>query len=63
MGHKIILTAEPDFAFIYIDAKVIDLVDESGDIKKAVHFTALGVNLECKKELLLSASFFGSESL
>jgi hypothetical protein len=42
---------------------VIDLTDESGSIKKAVHFTALGVNLECKKELLLSASFFGSESL
>ena len=54
---------EPDWAFIYIDAKVIDLVDESGSIKKAVHFTALGVNLECKKELLLSVSFFGSESL
>jgi len=42
---------------------VIDLVDESGTIKKAVHFTALGVNLECKKELLLSTSFFGCESL
>lgn len=54
---------ESDFAFIYIDAKVIDLVDDSGAIKKAVHFTALGVNLECKKELLLSVSFFGSESL
>ena len=48
---------ESDFAFIYIDAKVIDLVDDSGAIKKAVHFTALGVNLECKKELLLSVSF------
>ena len=54
---------ESDWAFIYVDAKVIDLVDEGGSIKKAVHFTALGVNLECKKELLLSASFFGSESL
>ncbi len=54
---------ESDWAFIYVDAKVIDLVDDSGAIKKAVHFTALGVNLECKKELLLSVSFFGSESL
>jgi transposase-like protein len=54
---------ESDWAFIYVDAKVIDLVDDSGAIKKAVHFTALGVNLECKKELLLSTSFFGSESL
>jgi putative transposase len=54
---------DADFAFIYIDAKVIDLVDESGAIKKAVHFTVLGVNMECKKELLLSVSFFGSESL
>ena len=54
---------EPDWAFIYVDAKVIDLADEGGAIKKAVHFTALGVNMECKKELLLSASFFGSESL
>lgn len=41
---------ESDWAFIYVDAKVIDLVDDSGAIKKAVHFTALGVNLECKKE-------------
>ena len=54
---------ESDWAFIYVDAKVIDLVDDSGAIKKAVHFTALGINLECKKELLLSTSFFGSESL
>mgnify|MGYP003418598581 FL=1 len=54
---------DADFAFIYIDAKVIDLVDESGAIKKAVHFTVLGVNMECRKELLLSISFFGSESL
>ncbi len=37
---------EPDWAFIYVDAKVIDLVDDSGAIKKAVHFTALGVNLK-----------------
>jgi putative transposase len=54
---------DADLAFLYIDAKVIDLADEGGAIKKAVHFTALGVNMECKKELLLSISFFGSESL
>jgi transposase-like protein len=55
---------EPDWAFIYIDAKVTDLMDEEGgSIKKAVHFTVIGVNLECKKELLLSITFFGSESL
>lgn len=55
---------EPDWSFIYCDAKVTDLMDEeSGSIKKAVHFTVIGVNLECKKELLLSTTFFGSESL
>lgn len=54
---------EPDWPFIYIDAKVTDLGDESGVIKKAIHFTAIGVNLSCKKELLLSQTFFGSESL
>ena len=54
---------EPDWAFIYCDAKVIDMVDEGGHVKKGVNFTVIGVNMECKKELLLSISFFGSESL
>ena len=49
---------ECDYAFIYIDAKVIDINDESGQIKKAVHFTAIGVNLEMRKELLLSQIFY-----
>jgi putative transposase len=52
-----------DFAFVYCDAKVIDMVDESGHVKKGMKFTVIGVNMECKKELLLSISFFGSESL
>lgn len=54
---------DSDFAFIYIDAKVIDLAEDTGAIKKAVHFTVLGVNMRCKKEILLSTVFFGSESL
>ena len=54
---------ESDYAFVYIDAKVIDILDETGHIKKAVHFLALGVNMEMKKEILLSESFFGNESL
>lgn len=54
---------ESDYAFVYMDAKVIDLLDETGHIKKAVHFLALGVNMEMKKEILLSESFFGNESL
>ncbi len=54
---------ESDYAFIYIDAKVIDITDETGHVKKAVHFLALGVNMEMKKEILFSESFFGNESL
>lgn len=54
---------EADWAFVYCDAKVIDMNDDGGAIKRAVHFTVIGVNLECRKELLLSISFFGSESL
>jgi len=52
-----------DWAFVYVDAKVIDMVEESGAIKKAMHFTVVGVDMNCKKELLLSCVFFGSESL
>lgn len=52
-----------DWAFVYVDAKVIDMVEEAGGIKKAMHFTVIGVDMSCKKELLLSAVFFGSESL
>lgn len=52
-----------DWAFIYVDAKVIDMVEEAGTIKKAMHFTVVGVDMNCKKELLLSVVFFGSESL
>jgi transposase-like protein len=54
---------ESDYVFIYIDAKVIDVTDETGHVKKAVHFLALGVNMEMKKEILLSESFFGNECL
>ena len=39
------------------------MAEEGGAIKKAVHFTVIGVDMNCKKELLLSAVFFGSESL
>jgi transposase-like protein len=39
------------------------MVEEAGVIKKAVHFTVVGVDMNCKKELLLSIVFFGSESL
>ena len=52
-----------DWAFVYVDAKVIDMVEEAGSIKKAVHFTVVGIDMNCKKELLLSITFFGSESL
>lgn len=54
---------ESDWAFVYVDAKVIDMAEDSGSIKKAVHFTVVGVDMNCKKELLLSINFFGSESL
>ena len=52
-----------DWAFVYVDAKVIDMAEEAGAIKKAMHFTVVGVDMDCKKELLLSIVFFGSESL
>jgi transposase-like protein len=39
------------------------MADEARHIKCAVHFVAIGVTMECKKELLLSESFFGHESL
>lgn len=54
---------DSDFAFIYIDAKAIDMAEDTGSIRKAVHFTVLGVNMNCKKEVLLNTSFFGSENL
>lgn len=54
---------DSDWFFIYVDAKVIDMADDTGHIKKAVHFLALGVNTQMKKEILSSETFFGNESL
>lgn len=54
---------DSDWLFVYIDAKVIDMADDSGHIKKAMQYTAIGINMECKKEMLLSTSFFGNESI
>lgn len=54
---------DSDWLFLYADAKVIDMADESSSIKKAINFTVVGINMDGKKEMLLSTSFFGNENI
>jgi transposase-like protein len=53
----------PDWFCLYIDAKVVHLKDEAGQIKKAVHFLAIGVSTSGHKEPLAAAAFWGNEVL
>lgn len=52
-----------DWLFIFIDAKEIEVKDKDGKVKKGVIFTAVGVNMNGKKEILLSMLFYGDENL
>lgn len=52
----------PDWHFIYIDAKVIDMINENKKMDKAVVFTVVGISNECKKEILSIQLFWGNES-
>lgn len=51
----------PDWLFLFIDAKVVHLKDEHDQVKKAVHFLVVGVNMQGYKELLTSQIFWGNE--
>jgi putative transposase len=53
----------PDWLFLYIDAKIVQLKDEHQQVKKAVHFLVIGVSLRGEKELLLAQLFWGNEVL
>lgn len=53
----------PDWLCVFIDAKLIDLKDEHNQVKQAVHFLALGIGLDGKKEVLSATAFWGNEVL
>lgn len=53
----------PDWLFVYIDAKIVQLKDDHAQVKKAIHFLAIGVSLRGEKELLLAQLFWGNEVL
>jgi len=54
---------DSDWFFIYMDAKIIDLADEKDNIKKAIHFIAVGISIEGYKEVLLNKVIWGRESI
>lgn len=54
---------QPDWLFVFIDAKIIQLKDDQGQVKKAVHFLLIGISLEGQKELLTATTFWGNELL
>ena len=54
---------QSDWFFVYIDAKCVTMINESGRADQAVVFTAIGVNTECKKEVLAVQLFWGNESI
>jgi transposase-like protein len=54
---------QPDWFFLYMDAKQIHLADEKGNVKQATHFIALGVSSEARKEVLLNKVIWAKESI
>jgi len=53
----------PDWLCLFIDAKLIELKDDHGLVKQAVHFLVIGIGLDGKKEILTATSFWGNEVL
>jgi transposase-like protein len=54
---------QSDWLAIFIDAKVIDVKNEKGEVKKATFLTAVGVDMDGKKQFLASILVYGSENL
>lgn len=53
----------PDWYFVYIDAKRIDLINENKKLEQAVVFTVVGISNTCQKEVLSIHLFWGNESI
>jgi len=53
----------PDWLCLFMDAKIIELKDDQDHVKQAVHFLAVGLGLDGKKEVLTAATFWGNEVL
>ena len=53
----------PDWLCLFIDAKLVELKDEHDVVKQAVHFLAIGIGLDGKKEILTATAFWGNELL
>ena len=53
----------PDWLCLFVDAKLIELKDDHDQVKQAVHFLAIGIGLDGKKEVLTATSFWGNEVL
>ncbi len=53
----------PDWLCLFMDAKIIELKDDQDHVRQAVHFLAIGIGLDGKKEVLASSTFWGNELL
>jgi transposase-like protein len=53
----------PDWLFLYIDAKVVELKDEHDKIKRAIHFLVIGLCPSGQKQILTAQIFWGNEEL
>ena len=51
----------PHWLFVFADATIIQLADEHGQVRTAVHFLVLGVTLSGPKELLTATVFWGND--
>lgn len=52
-----------DWLVLFADAKIIDLKDEHDQVKSAVHFLVLGLDLQGRKHVLSATTFWGHEVL
>jgi putative transposase len=52
-----------DWLVLFADAKIVDLKDEHEQVRSAVHFLVLGLDLQGKKHMLSATTFWGHEVL
>ena len=52
-----------DWIIIYIDAKKVDLKDTQGSVKSAIMFTAIGIDIDKQKKVLVNKTYWGNENI
>jgi len=52
-----------DWLVVYIDAKIVDIKDDHQQVRKSVHFTVIGLDVNAQKQVLSARTFWGNETV